>query len=63
MFKIKEGLRLFNNQTTVRYPTGNYGSFEIDGGAKGSWEGYSIGGRATFMHDNGTAMGLYNEKM
>ena len=61
MFKIKEGLKLFNNQTTVRYPTGNYGSFEIDGGAKGSYEGYSIGGRVTFMHDNGTATGLYDD--
>lgn len=61
MFKIKEGLKLFNNQTTVRYPTGTYGSFEIDGGAKNSYEGFSIGGRAVFMHDNGTAMGLYND--
>lgn len=61
MFKVKEGLKLFNNQTTVRYPTGNYGSFEIDGGAKGSWEGFSIGGRSVFMHDNGTATGIYND--
>lgn len=41
--------------------TGQYGSFEIDGGATGGWEGYSIGGRAVFMHDNGTVSGLYND--
>ena len=35
--------------------SGNYGSIEIDGGAHGGWEGYSIGGRAVFMHDNSTA--------
>jgi hypothetical protein len=61
MFKVKEGLRLFNNQTTVRYPTGNYGSFEIDGGAKGGYEGYSIGGRVNFMHNNSTEWGIYND--
>jgi hypothetical protein len=62
MFKVKEGLRLFDNQTTVRYPTGNYGSFEIDGGAKsGGWEGYSIGGRVNFMHDNNSEWGIYND--
>jgi len=61
MFKIKDGLQLFNKQTTVRYPSGNYGSFEIDGGGKGNYEGFSIGGRVTFMHDNGTASGLYDD--
>lgn len=61
MFKIKEGLQLFNKQTTVRYPSGNYGSFEIDGGAKGGYEGYSIGGRVTFMHANNSEWGIYND--
>ena len=41
--------------------SGNYGSIEIDGGAHGGWEGYSIGGRVVFMHDNGTACGLYDD--
>ena len=41
--------------------SGNYGSIEIDGGAHGGWEGYSIGGRIVFMHDNGTACGLYDD--
>ena len=60
MFKVKEGIELFGN-AYLRHPTGNYGSVEIDGGATGSWEGYSIGGRAVFMHNNSTEVGLYND--
>lgn len=41
--------------------SGSYGSIEIDGGAHGGWEGYSIGGRAVFMHNNDTISGLYND--
>jgi len=41
--------------------SGNYGSIEIDGGAHGGWEGYSIGGRAVFMHNNGSETGIYND--
>ena len=41
--------------------SGSYGSIQIDGGAHGGWEGYSIGGRAVFMHDNSTRMGLYDD--
>jgi hypothetical protein len=41
--------------------SGNYGSIEIDGGAHGGWEGYSIGGRIVFMHDNSSAAGIYND--
>jgi len=44
-----------------RSVTGSYGSIEIDGGAAGGYEGYSIGGRAVFMHDNGTTTGIYND--
>ena len=40
---------------------GNYGSFVIDGGAIGAWEGYSIGGRAVFMHNNASNSGIYND--
>jgi len=40
---------------------GDHGSVYIDGGATGGWEGYSIGGRAVFMHDNSNATGLYND--
>ena len=41
--------------------SGNYGSIEIDGGAHGGYEGYSIGGRAVFMHNNASSTGLYND--
>jgi hypothetical protein len=41
--------------------SGQYGSIQIDGGAHGGWEGYSIGGRAVLMHDNNTVTGLYND--
>ena len=41
--------------------SGTYGSVEIDGGAHGGWEGYSIGGRAVFMHNNGGETGLYDD--
>jgi len=40
---------------------GSYGSVYCDGGATGSWEGFSIGGRAVFMHDNSNTTGLYND--
>jgi hypothetical protein len=41
--------------------SGSYGSIEIDGGGHGGWEGYSIGGRAVFMHDNSNTSGIYND--
>ena len=41
--------------------TGQYGSFEIDGGGTNSYEGFSIGGRAVFMHNNNTVTGIYND--
>jgi hypothetical protein len=42
--------------------SGNYGSIEIDGGGHdGGWEGYNIGGRAVFMHDNSNTMGLFDD--
>ena len=41
--------------------SGNFGSIQIDGGAHGGYEGYSIGGRAVFMHNNGTATGIYDD--
>jgi hypothetical protein len=41
--------------------SGNYGSMQIDGGAHGGWEGYSIGGRSVLMHNNASVTGLYND--
>lgn len=40
---------------------GNFGSVYVDGGGTGGYEGYSIGGRAVFMHNNNTATGIYND--
>ena len=63
--------RVYINNTGVRIGdtgngyfrpvSGNYGSIEIDGGAHGGWEGYSIGGRVVFMHDNNVTSGIYND--
>jgi len=48
--------------------TGNFGSVQVDGneGSSGTWSGYSIGGRGTFMDNAGatTALrfGLYDDQ-
>jgi hypothetical protein len=56
------GVRLGDSGNGYFRPvSGSYGSIEIDGGAHNGWEGYSIGGRVVFMHDNSTATGIYND--
>jgi hypothetical protein len=56
------GVRLGDTGNGYFQPvSGNYGSIQIDGGAHGGWEGYSIGGRIVFMHDNGTGWGIYDD--
>jgi len=56
------GVRLGDSGNGYFQPvTGNYGSIQIDGGNHGGWEGYSIGGRMVFMHDNSNACGIYND--
>ena len=56
------GVRLGDSGNGYFQPvSGNYGSVQIDGGAHSAWEGYSIGGRAVFMHDNSNSMGLFND--
>lgn len=56
------GVRLGDTGNGYFQPvSGNYGSIQIDGGAHSSWEGYSIGGRSVFMHNNSTAQGIYND--
>jgi hypothetical protein len=56
------GVRLGDTGNGYFQPvTGSYGSIQIDGGDHGGYEGYSIGGRVVFMHDNSTAMGLYDD--
>ena len=41
--------------------TGDFGSIQIDGGAHGGYEGYNIGGRAAFLHNNGTETGISDD--
>ena len=56
------GVRLGDTGNGYFQPvSGTYGSVQIDGGAHGGWEGYSIGGRAVFMHNNTTTTGIYND--
>jgi hypothetical protein len=41
--------------------TGDYGSVQTNGNGKNTWEGYSINGRAVFMHDGGNSWGIYDD--
>jgi hypothetical protein len=40
---------------------GQYGNVSTYGGGVNGWEGWSISGRSVFMHDGGTATGIYND--
>jgi len=54
-------ITLDGNAVQLREPTGDYGSFMVDGGGRNGWEGFSIGGRVVFMHNNSSAVGMYND--
>ena len=53
----------YDNSTSIYfdYPTGNYGSVQINGGGAGGWQGFSIDGRAVFMHNGSNEFGLYDD--
>ena len=56
------GVRLGDTGNGYFQPvSGDFGSIQIDGGAHGGYEGYSIGGIATFMTNSTSSMGLYND--
>ena len=56
------GVRLGDTGNGYFQPvSGNFGSIQIDGGAHTGYEGYSIGGRVVFMHDNSSTSYLYND--
>ena len=56
------GVRLGDTGNGYFQPvSGNYGSIQIDGGAHGGYEGYNIGGRAAFLHNNGTETGISDD--
>jgi len=50
-----------NTTNYLSYPTGNYGSIQINNTGAGTWEGFSIDGRAVFMHDGNSGTGIYND--
>jgi hypothetical protein len=50
-----------NTGIYIDYPTGNYGSIQVNGGGKGGWEGYSINGRYVFMSADSSQVGIYND--
>jgi len=54
-------IKLATTGVVLDKPTGSYGSLQITGGATGSYEGFSIGGRSVFMHDNSTVTGIYDD--
>lgn len=61
---VTVGNRLYIGGTTnylSSKPSGDYGSIQINGGGKNNWEGYSIDGRAVFMHDGSSTLGLYDD--
>jgi hypothetical protein len=56
------GVRLGDTGNGYFQPvSGNYGSIQIDGGAHGGYEGYNIGGRAAFLHNNSTESGISDD--
>ena len=50
-----------NTGIYIDYPTGDYGSIQVNGGGKGGWEGYSINGRYVLMSADASLVGLYND--
>ena len=50
-----------NDRYITNYVSGDYGSFQINGEGSNNWEGFSIDGRAVFMHDGSNTTGLFND--
>jgi len=62
--RVKVSTTLSVSNQTTRYlsdPSGNYGSIQINGSGSGNYEGFSIDGRAVFMHDGSNNTGIYND--
>lgn len=58
--RTDDNLTFSGNSEGLTAVTGQYGSVQTLGNTNG-WSGYSISGRAVFMHNNSTVMGLYND--
>ena len=46
---------------TISTVTAQYGSVQVNGSGSSGWEGYSIDGRAVFMHNGTDTLGLYDD--
>lgn len=69
-YRMNQNMRSTDNVSFARvtvngryldYPTGQYGSIQINGGGAGNWEGFSIDGRAVFMHNGTDQTGIYDD--
>ena len=54
-------IKLDGNEVILSEPTATFGSLQVDGGGRNGYEGFSIGGRSVFMHDNSTVTGIYDD--
>lgn len=55
------GSFLVDSTRGIKAVTGSYGNVQTVGAGVGTWDGYSIGGRAVFMHDGASSTGIYND--
>ena len=46
---------------TMSTVTGQYGTVQVNGSGSKGWEGYSIDGKAVFMHNGTDTIGLYDD--
>ena len=46
---------------TISTVTAQYGTVQVNGSGSTGWEGYSIDGRAVFMHNGNDTLGLYDD--
>ena len=46
---------------TISTVTATYGTVQVNGSGSSGWEGYSIDGRAVFMHNGNDVLGLYDD--
>ncbi len=60
-FRVDGKIYVDNDTNYLSYPTGDYGSIQINGEGKGNWEGFSINGRYNFMSDDTGTYGMYND--
>ena len=60
-FRADGRIYVDNGTNYLSYPTGNYGSIQINGAGAGGYEGYSIDGRYVLMSDDNETCGMYND--